>query len=148
MPAHSLEEFIYYLSGFSKVRDPFETSIQEFFLDKWGSNAVPGHATNESKSWVFVNEVQASSMSNIEVSGNRCSNAGKEIIVWVVVKTNQVISDNCVGNCNVVNRSVDDKAFEGCIHVGNNIDIELNSFLWSSCGCVGAEEGNCSVQTT
>lgn len=115
---------------------------------EWSGNAVLGHTSNEFKSGDFLSKIDSSGMLDVESIGLTLGNAGEEIIVCVVVKANVVSNDLCVGDSNIMNRSVDNEVVEGSIDISLNIKVKFHSHLWGSGSSISAHNCKISVEST
>merc|ERR1719336_3496395 len=66
----------------------------------------------------------------------------------MVVKSNIISNDLCVGNGNIMNRSVDDEVVEGSIDISLNIKVKFHSHLWGSGSGISAHNCKISVEST
>ena len=133
--------------GHLPVRDPLETSVDEFILFKWSEDAVFGQSSDEVKGWPFLDEVDATWVRKVKVVGHCFGNASEELVECVIVEANFVEGDLGVGNQEVISRSVNDEVVEWGINVSSDIQVEFDGLLWGGCGRIRAEEANCNVKT-
>ena len=121
MFALSVNKFLDEISGFSEVRDPLETHVEEFFLNEWGNNAVSGHSGDETEGWVLLDEVETLGMDEVEVVSHGVNNACEKNIKVVVVKGGNGVCDFSIGDSDVVDGASDDEVVELSLDVGVDV---------------------------